>query len=788
MSDVKIKLEAEKTTATLVNKVYEKLKKNISLYKKVVNRPITISEKILIGHLANYKDIESANDYLIPTKSYVLLKPDRVALQDVTGQMTILQFSQAGLKQTSVPTTVHCDHLIQARVGSEPDTKAALYENNEVYQFLESASRKYGIGFWKPGAGIIHQVVLENYAFPGGLMIGTDSHTPNAGGLGMIAIGVGGLDAAEVMAGMPWELLYPKRIGVYLTGKLNGWTSPKDIILYVASKLTVSGGTNAIVEYFGPGARTVSCTGKATITNMGAEIGATCSLFPYDKTMDTYLRATGREAIADLANKNINLLTQDNEIEKEIEQNPENALKYFDQFIEINLSNLEPYIVGPHTPDLARPISNMAEDVKNNNYLDTISVSLIGSCTNSSYEDMSRAADIAKQAKERGVRTKIPLQVTPGSEKVRSTIERDGQMQILKDIGANVLANACGPCIGQWNRPELKKGEPNTIVTSYNRNFPGRNDGRRETMNFIGSPELVIALALAGRLSFNPLTDSLIANDGTLFKLDPPKTAPEVPENGFKDVQDIYVPPSDNPDNVDIQINKNSDRLQLLKPFSKWDGNDFDKLPILAKVKGKCTTDHISPAGPWLMYRGHLDKLSDNLLLGAVNAFQDGKIGIGKNILNSKNESFAHIAREYKTKSLKWIIIGDKNYGEGSSREHAAMTPRYLGCAAVIAKSFARIHETNLKKQGILALTFSDETDYEKILEDDRISIINLKDLKPKIPVDCILYHKDGTIETISLQHSYNESQLEWFYAGSALNVLKSKDEFKDAENKLVSN
>jgi aconitate hydratase len=788
MSDIKIKLEAEKTTATLVNKVYEKLKKNISLYKKVVNRPITISEKILIGHLANYKDIESANDYLIPTKSYVLLKPDRVALQDVTGQMTILQFSQAGLKQTSVPTTVHCDHLIQARVGSEPDTKAALYENNEVYQFLESASRKYGIGFWKPGAGIIHQVVLENYAFPGGLMIGTDSHTPNAGGLGMIAIGVGGLDAAEVMAGMPWELLYPKRIGVYLTGKLNGWTSPKDIILYVASKLTVSGGTNAIVEYFGPGSRTVSCTGKATITNMGAEIGATCSLFSYDKTMDTYLRATGREAIADLANKNIILLTQDNEIEKEIEQNPENALKYFDQFIEINLSNLEPYIVGPHTPDLARPISKMAEDVKNNNYLDTISVSLIGSCTNSSYEDMSRAADIAKQAKERGVRTKIPLQVTPGSEKVRSTIERDGQMQILKDIGANVLANACGPCIGQWNRPELKKGEPNTIVTSYNRNFPGRNDGRRETMNFIGSPELVIALALAGRLSFNPLIDSLIANDGTLFKLDPPKTAPEVPENGFKDVQDIYVPPSDNPDNVDIQINKNSDRLQLLKPFSKWDGNDFDKLPILAKVKGKCTTDHISPAGPWLMYRGHLDKLSDNLLLGAVNAFRDGKIGIGKNILNSKNESFAHIAREYKTKRLKWIIIGDKNYGEGSSREHAAMTPRYLGCAAVIAKSFARIHETNLKKQGILALTFSDDTDYEKILEDDRISIINLKDLKPKSSVDCILYHKDGTIETISLQHSYNESQLEWFYAGSALNVLKSKDEFKDAENKLVFN
>src|SRR4029079_810404 len=561
-----------------------------------------------------------------------------------------------------------------------------------------------------------------------------------------------------------------------------------DIILYVASKLTVYGGTNAIIEYFGPGSGTISCTGKATITNMGAEIGATCSIFSYDEKMETYLRATKREGIADLANKYRNLFTLDNEIEEEIKKEREKAHLYFDQLIEIDLSSLEPYIVGPHTPDLARPISKLASEIKKNRFLDTISVALIGSCTNSSYEDMSRASDIAEQAREKGVKTKTPLQVTPGSEMIRATIERDGQMQLLKDIGANVLANACGPCIGQWNRPELKKGELNTIVTSYNRNFPGRNDGRRETMNFIGSPELVIALALAGRLSFNPLTDSLIANDGTLFKLDPPKTAPEVPENGFKDVQDIYVPPSDNPDNVDIQINKNSDRLQLLKPFSKWDGNDLDKLSILAKVKGKCTTDHISPAGPWLMYRGHLDKLSENLLLGAVNAFQDGKIGIGKNILNSKNESFAHIAREYKTKSLKWIIIGDKNYGEGSSREHAAMTPRYLGCAAVIAKSFARIHETNLKKQGILALTFSDETDYVKILEDDRISIINLKDLKPKSPVDCILYHKDGTIETISLQHSYNESQLEWFYAGSALNVLKSKDEFKDAENKLVSN
>ncbi|MBA3977899.1 MAG: aconitate hydratase [Nitrosopumilus sp.] len=779
MSNIDSKIEVETSTSNLVNKVYEKMQNNVLKFRKVVNRPLTISEKILIGHLDKSMSLDSEGgdgneDALTPSKSYVLLNPDRVALQDVTGQMTIMQFVQAGLKQTAVPTTVHCDHLIQARVGSESDTKAAIYENNEVFQFLESASRKYGIGFWKPGGGIIHQVVLENYAFPGGLMIGTDSHTPNAGGLGMIAIGVGGLDAAEVMAGLPWELLYPRRIGVYLTGKLNGWASPKDIILYVASKLTVSGGTNATIEYFGPGARAVSCTGKATITNMGAEIGATCSLFPYDKTMERYLRATGRKSIADLANKHIDLLTQDPEIEKEIGDNKENAIKYFDQLIEINLSELEPYIVGPHTPDLGRPISKMAEDLKNNKYLDKISVSLIGSCTNSSYEDMSRAADIAKQAREKGIKTKTPLQVTPGSEKVRATIERDGQMQLLKDIGANVLANACGPCIGQWNRPELKKGEPNTIVTSYNRNFPGRNDGSRETMNFIGSPELVTAMALAGRLSFNPITDKLIASDGTEFKLNPPQTAPEVPVNGFKETLDTYVPPSGDPDRIEILVNKNSSRLQLLQPFEKWDGKDFEKLPILAKAKGKCTTDHISPAGPWLMYRGHLDKLSDNLLLGAVNAYQDGKVGMGKNILNSKVESFAHIARDYKERGLKWIIIGDTNYGEGSSREHAAMTPRYLGCEAVIARSFARIHETNLKKQGILALTFEDPLDYDKIMEDDRISIVSLDSFKPNSTVNCILNHKDG-IEEITLLHSYNESQIEWFKAGSALNILRNK-------------
>jgi aconitate hydratase A / 2-methylisocitrate dehydratase len=762
------------TTPELAYATYKKLKNNILGFKKIVNRPLTLSEKILIGHLV---DIDKKNEPQ-PGKSYVFLQPDRVALQDVTGQMTILQFMQAGLKRTSLPTTVHCDHLIQARVEGESDTMAAIYENNEVYKFLESASRKYGIGFWKPGAGIIHQVVLENYAFPGGLMIGTDSHTPNAGGLGMVAIGVGGLDAAETMAGMPWELLYPKRIGVYLTGKLNSWTAPKDIILYVASKLTVSGGTNAIIEYFGPGSKSISCTGKATITNMGAELGATCSIFPYDKRMETYLRATGRGSIADLANEHIELLTEDYEIEQEIAAEVEEKnlrKKYFDQFIKINLSELEPHIVGPHTPDLARPISQMAEDVKNNYYLDKISVALIGSCTNSSYEDMSRAASIAEQAKSKGVKIKVPLLVTPGSEMVRATIERDGQMESMKAIGATVLANACGPCIGQWSRPELKKGEPNTIVTSYNRNFPGRNDGRRETMNFIGSPEIVIALALGGRLSFNPFTDELTTKDGIKFKLDPPNVAPEVPEDGFKSVKDVYLPPSDDPDSINVIINKKSSRLQKLEPFTQWDGNDYQDIMILSKVKGKCTTDHISPAGAWLMYRGHLDKISDNLLLGAVNAYTGG-VGNGKNILTGEIESFPHIAREYKEKGLKWIIVGDQNYGEGSSREHAAMTPRYLGCAAVIAKSFARIHETNLKKQGVLALTFQNTYDYDRIMEDDRISIVGLQGLQPGMTVRCYLQHNDGTKEEINLRHSYNKSQIEWFRAGSALNVLRTKE------------
>ena len=749
------------TTSEHVLCVYLKLKENIAKYRNIVGRPLSLTEKILSGHLNEIDDKSFTGG-----KDYVFLKPDRVALQDVTGQMVMLQFMQAGLEQTSLPTTIHCDHLIRAEVQGDVDMKVALDENSEVFKFLESTAAKFGCGFWKPGAGIIHQVVLENYAFPGGLMIGTDSHTPNAGGLGMIAIGVGGLDAAETMADMPWELLYPKLIGIKLTGKLNGWTAPKDIILKVAKELTVSGGTNSIIEYFGPGTKSISCTGKATITNMGAEIGATCSIFPYDERMETYLKYTNRGDIAELANQNKESLVADSEVEA----NPE---KFFDKVIEINLSTLEPHIVGPHTPDLARTISKLADDVKSNDYVDPISVALIGSCTNSSYEDMSRAASLAEQAKAKGIKAKIPLLVTPGSEQIRGTIERDGLMDSLKEIGATVLANACGPCIGQWNRPELDKDQKNTIVTSYNRNFPGRNDGRRNTLNFIGSPEMIIALALGGKLSFNPLKDELTAADGTKFKLEPPKPAPEVPEEGFMRPEGIFVSPPKNSDNVEIIIDPNSKRLQRLEAFPKWNGKDFEEISIMVKAHGKCTTDHISPAGAWLSLRGHLDNLSDNLLLGAVNAFND-KVGQGKNILNNQLEPFSKIARQYKEKQMNWVIIGDNNYGEGSSREHAAMTPRYLGCVAVITKSLARIHETNLKKQGILALTFDNPDDYDKILEDDKISLVDLNDLEPHKQVKCIISHDDGHKEEILLNHSYNKSQIEWFKAGSALNVLRN--------------
>ncbi len=747
------------STTEMVCAAYDGIRKNAELYRNTVKRPLTLTEKILAGHM-----ISVPNSSLDGKHNYVHLKPDRVALQDVTGQMVMLQFMQAGLDRVALPVTVHCDHLIRARTESDSDMKISLNENNEVFEFLKSAAARYGCGFWKPGAGIIHQVVLENYAFPGGLMIGTDSHTPNAGGLGMIAVGVGGIDAAEVMAGLPWEVLYPRRIGVYLTGKLQSWASPKDVILKVLDNLSVSGGTNAIVEYFGPGVSSISCTGKATITNMGAEMGATCSIFPYDARMETYLKSTNRAEIANLANQNRDILVPDAEVESD-------PSAYYSEIIYIDLSELEPHIAGPHTPDLTRPISLLSDDVAQGEYTDAISVALVGSCTNSSYEDMSRAASIARQAHARGVISKVPLLVTPGSEQIRSTIQRDGQMQSLMDIGATVLANACGPCIGQWSRPELKQDETNSIITSFNRNFPGRNDGRRNTLNFIGSPEIVIAMALGGRLSFNPLQDTLESPDGTSFMLEPPPVAPEVPEGGFETPTGVYVPPPKDGINVDVIIDPASKRLQRIQPFEAWDGKDMTNLRLLVKARGKCTTDHISPAGLWLSFRGHLDNLSDNMLLGAVNDYT-GEVGTGKNLLTDDVGDFSTIAREYQKAGLRWIIVGDENYGEGSSREHAAMTPRYLGCVAVIARSFARIHETNLKKQGVLALTFADKSDYDKILEDDHISITGLLDISPGNPVSCVLHHSSGDEDTISLNHSYSQSQLEWFRAGSALNTL----------------
>ena len=738
-----------------VSEIYGRLEEGSSEYRRAVGRPLSLCEKILSGHLASPGG---------PLEGYVRLRPDRVALQDVTGQMVMLQFMQAGLEQAALPTTVHCDHLIRARISGDQDMKTSLDENSEVFRFLSSAASRYGVGFWKPGAGIIHQVVLENYAFPGGLMIGTDSHTPNAGGLGMMAVGVGGLDAAEAMAGMPWEVLYPRRIGVRLTGSLGGWSSPKDVILRVAQLLTVSGGTNSVIEYFGPGAESISCTGKATIANMGAEVGATCSIFPYDRRMSGYLRATGRADLADLADARAALLRADEGAERE----PDLC---YDRVIEIDLSELEPHVSGPHTPDLARPVSELAGDAESKGYVKAISAALIGSCTNSSYEDMSRAAAVAEQARRRGMKAASPLLVTPGSEQIRATIERDGQMGSLEAIGATVLANACGPCIGQWSRPELEEGKANTIVTSFNRNFPGRNDGRRQTLNFIGSPELVTALALGGSISFNPLTDELVSPDGGRFVLEPPPPAPDVPPGGFSVPEGIYVPPSGDPGSVKVELDPSSSRLQKLEPFGAWDGRDMEKMPVLAKARGKCTTDHISPAGAWLSFRGHLDNLSDNMLLGAVNAFT-GEVGQGEHS-SGETMPFPKLARRYKAEGARWVIIGDENYGEGSSREHAAMTPRYLNCAAVIAKSFARIHETNLKKQGVLALTFADPAGYDLVLEGDSVSLLGLASLSPGAPVRCALDHRDGSSDQLELRHSYGREQIEWFRRGSALNVLK---------------
>lgn len=740
------------TTPGMAEAVYGRIRDRIPAFRRLAGRPLTLTEKILAGHMDEPSSLPRGG------ADYVSLHPDRVALQDVTGQTVMLQFMQAGLDRSRVPTTVHCDHLIRARVDGDTDMRDSLDENSEVFRFLESASASFGCGFWRPGAGIIHQVVLENYAFPGGLMIGTDSHTPNAGGLGMLAVGVGGMDAAEVMAGLPWELLYPRRIGVELTGSLAGWAAPKDVILHVAEQLTVSGGTNHILEYFGPGTTSISCTGKATITNMGAEIGATCSIFPYDKRMAAYLRQTGRAGIADLADAAGGLLVPD----------PGSEAGY-DRIIRIDLDRLEPRIAGPHTPDLARPISRLASDAATSGYEERISAALVGSCTNSSYEDMSRAADVARQAAARGARAASPLLVTPGSEQIRGTIERDGQMESLKSIGATVLANACGPCIGQWSRPELAEDQENTIVTTFNRNFPGRNDGRRSTLNFIGSPEMVTALALGGSISFNPVTDELVGSDGKRFRLEPPRPAPEVPPGGFEIPDGVYVDPPEG--GAEVVISPGSGRLQRIEPFPAWDGRDLEGMPVLAKARGKCTTDHISPAGAWLSLRGHLDRLSDNMLAGAVNAHTGG-VGTGRAEPGSEPEGFSVIARRYKADGTRWVIIGDGNYGEGSSREHAAMSPRYLGCAAVVARSFARIHETNLKKQGILALTFSDPADYDIIGEHDRISLVGLESLAPGGPVRCMVSGPGGERE-ITLDHSYNEAQLGWFRAGSALNVLK---------------
>ena len=749
------------STPDLVTKVYSSMVRSLAVVRQRVERPMTLSEKILVSHLDNSEDQE-----LQLGESYLSLNPDRLALPDSSAQMAILQFMQAGRRQVAVPTTVHCDHLIQARSDGKSDTTAALAENSEVYDFLQSAARKYGMGFWKPGAGIIHQVVLENYAFPGGLMLGTDSHTPNAGGLGMLAIGVGGADAADVMAGLPWEVKYPKTIGVHLTGEMSGWTAPKDVILYLAGVLTVSGGTNAIIEYFGPGTRSISCTGKATITNMGAELGATCSVFPFDRRMDTYLRATGRGPLADLAQQHPHLLQADDDVEA-------NPQLYFHRIVEIDLSRLEPQVVGPHTPDLARPVSSMAREVEEKGYVDQVSHSLIGSCTNSSYEDMCRAADVAEQARAHGIQVSVPLLVTPGSEQVRATIQKDGQMESLEAIGGTVLANACGPCVGQWKRQAVPQGQPNTIVTSFNRNFPRRNDGRAETMNFIASPEMVIAYALSGKLSFNPGADTLTAADGSTFKLVPPGPAPEVPSGGFAKGEDVYVPPAENGDEIPVLIPPDSERLQVLEPFTAWDGKDFIELPILLKAKGKCTTDHISPAGPWLRFRGHLANLSDSLFLGVSNAYT-GEEGKGLNQLTGEREQpYPQIARQYHSQGLRWVAIGDWNYGEGSSREHAAMMPRYLGAAAIIARGFARIHEANLKKQGLLALTFENPEDYDRVHETDRVSLVGLGDLAAGNTVTCYLYHADGTRVTLQLRHTLNPTQIEWFKAGAALNLLR---------------
>lgn len=745
----------------LIQKTYKEMPSKIDAARTALGRPLSLAEKILYAHL--WKGVEISD--FERGKAYVDFAPDRVAMQDATAQMALLQFDTTGRKQVAVPSTVHCDHLIVAKDESKVDLKKAINENEEVYNFLSSISNKYGIGFWKPGAGIIHQVVLENYAFPGGMMIGTDSHTVNAGGLGMVAIGVGGADACDVMAGLSWELLMPKLIGVKLTGKLNGWASPKDVILKVAGILTVKGGTNAIVEYFGEGARNMSCTGKGTICNMGAEIGATTSTFGYDDSMGRYLRATGREAVADLADGIRSYLTGD----AEVYANPE---KYFDQVIEINLTELEPHLNGPFTPDLATPISQMKAAAAKNNWPTKVEVGLIGSCTNSSYEDISRAASLAKQVAEKGLKTKAEFTITPGSELVRYTIERDGFLDTFAQIGATVFANACGPCIGMWDRMGAEKQERNTIVHSFNRNFAKRADGNPNTLAFVASPEIVTALAIAGDLTFNPITDTLINEKGEVVKLDPPQ-GDELPFKGFAVEDAGYQAPAEDGSGIQIDVKEDSKRLQLLYPFSVWEGTDLKGLKLLIKAKGKCTTDHISMAGPWLKFRGHLDNISNNMLIGAVNYFNE-KTDSVKNQLTGEHGPVPATQRAYKAAGIGTIVFGDENYGEGSSREHAAMEPRHLGVRVVMVKSFARIHETNLKKQGMLALTFANKEDYEKVLEDDTIDVTGLTSFTPGVSLHVVLNHKDGSSDTIEANHSYNAQQIEWFKSGGALNVIRA--------------
>ena len=746
----------------MIKAVYARYPKRVEKLRGLVNRPLTLTEKVLYTHLS---DDTPSTEYS-RGKSYVDFAPDRVAMQDATAQMALLQFMQAGKKKVAVPSTVHCDHLIQAEVGADSDLDTAKSQNKEVYAFLESVSNKYGIGFWKPGAGIIHQVVLENYAFPGGMMIGTDSHTVNAGGLGMVAVGVGGADAVDVMAGMPWELKFPKLIGVKLTGKLNGWTSAKDIILHLAGILTVKGGTGAIVEYFGEGADALSCTGKGTICNMGAEIGATTSIFPYDEKMADYLSATDRSEVAQLANGIKDHLRPD----ADVVSNPE---AYYDQVIHIDLDTLEPHINGPFSPDRAWPLSKFAQAVKDNDFPQELKVGLIGSCTNSSYEDLDRAASLVKQAQLKGLKAKAEFTITPGSEMVRYTIERDGLIDTFESIGGVVLANACGPCIGQWKRHGAEQKEKNSIITSFNRNFAKRNDGNPNTHSFVASPEIVTAFVLAGDLTFNPITDTLTTESGEQVKLDPP-FGDELPSKGFSVEDAGFQSPLEDGSGVTVDVSSSSDRLQLLSPFTAWNGQNYTGLRLLIKAKGKCTTDHISMAGPWLKYRGHLDNISNNMLIGAVNAFSDG-VNAVKNFVSNTVMEVPASARLYKENGIGTLVVGDENYGEGSSREHAAMEPRHLGVKVVLVKSFARIHETNLKKQGMLGLTFETPSDYDKIQESDVVDIIDLESFSPDKPLTLRLNHTDGTSDDIRVLHTYNAAQIEWFQAGSALNKIKQE-------------